>query len=367
MNTFTLRLPWRHISIKSTKLKVNFLIVGQGIAGTFLAKTLLDKGQKVVVVDMYNPGTPSRIAGGAFNPLVFKRITKTWMADEIIPVMEEQVKDIESTTGTSFLNHYPLHKIFSGEPDIQFWQERIEKVGIQKYADKYPSRDIKDPMINTPYGTGKVKGAGRVLLKPLLGAFRAHLMEQDSLMEAPFEHDALNMLESGYEWNGIHAEHIVFCEGPAIANNPHFKFIPMKSTKGEVLTIKFTNDFPEIMINKRATIIPQHNGLYKFGATYDWSELNTEPTRDAELELKLKLKNITRKSYEIVEHKASVRPTTIDRRPAVGMHPKHKNMWILNGLGSKGIMLGPYFAKALTDYILDSKKLHPEADVQRFV
>lgn len=348
-------------------MKVRFLVVGQGIAGTFVAKALADKEESFVVVDAYQPLTPSRIAGGAFNPLVFKRLTKSWMADKILPVMHRAVGELEDKTGTELLKRYPLYKIFSGEPDIQFWQERIEKAELADYADTIPSRDITDRMINMPYGAGKVNGAGRVLLKPMLAGFRAVLMEQGQLIEDNFDYGALEATSTGYNWKGIEAEHLIFCEGPSISQNPYFNFLPFKSTKGEVLTIEFTNEFPEVMINKRATIIPQTNGLYKFGSTYNWVDLDTEPTREALLELKLKLKNITTKAYEIKEHLASVRPTSNDRRPIIGAHPKYKNMWIFNGMGSKGMMLAPYFSEELIEHILKAKPLNEAVLVARFL
>lgn len=348
-------------------MKVRFLVVGQGIAGTFVAKALADKEESFVVVDAYHPLTPSRIAGGAFNPLVFKRLTKSWMADDILPVMHSAVGDLEQRTGMELLKKYPLYKIFSGEPDIQFWQERVEKTNLESYADSIPSRDITDRMINMPYGAGKVHGAGRVLLKPMLAGFRAVLMEHEQLIEDEFDYSALEVTPTGYNWKGIDAEHLIFCEGPGISQNPYFNFLPFKSTKGEVMTIAFTNDFPEVMINKRATIIPQKDSLYKFGSTYNWVDLNTEPTREALLELKLKLKNITTKAYEIKEHLASVRPTSNDRRPIIGAHPRYKNMWILNGMGSKGMMLAPYFSEELVEHILNGKPMNEEVLVSRFL
>ncbi len=43
---------------------------------------------------------------------------------------------------------------------------------------------------------------------------------------------------------------------------------------------------------------------------------------------------------------AGVRPTVKDRRPLIGTHPMHSQLHVLNGLGTRGVMLGPAMAKA---------------------
>ena len=70
--------------------------------------------------------------------------------------------------------------------------------------------------------------------------------------------------------------------------------------------------------------------------------------------------------YKIVEHRASVRPATLERRPFVGLHPLHKNVGILNGMGTKGCSLAPFFARQLSDHLIYRTGIRPDADVARF-
>ncbi|HWB65164.1 MAG TPA: FAD-dependent oxidoreductase, partial [Chitinophagales bacterium] len=63
----------------------DFIIVGQGIAGSMLSWFLLRAGQKVLVIDKYNPSSASNIAAGISNPITGRRFVKTWLADEILP------------------------------------------------------------------------------------------------------------------------------------------------------------------------------------------------------------------------------------------------------------------------------------------
>lgn len=61
----------------------DYLIVGQGIAGTLLTHFLLKKNKKFLVADLYNPNSASSVAAGLFNPVTGRRLVKTWKADSI--------------------------------------------------------------------------------------------------------------------------------------------------------------------------------------------------------------------------------------------------------------------------------------------
>lgn len=56
-------------------------------------------------------------------------------------------------------------------------------------------------------------------------------------------------------------------------------------------------------------------------------------------------------NMEVVKQEAGVRPCTKNTRPYVGFHKKYPNLGILNGLGSKGVMMGPYYAIVMADYL----------------
>ncbi len=88
-------------------------------------------------------------------------------------------------------------------------------------------------------------------------------------------------------------------------------------------------------------------GLFKVGATYEWNDLSEKPSEKGRQFLIEKLNELLDTEYEIVNHITGIRPTTKDRRAIVGEHPEHKGMYILNGLGTKGVMQAPYLAKEL--------------------
>ena len=70
--------------------------------------------------------------------------------------------------------------------------------------------------------------------------------------------------------------------------------------------------------------------------------------------------------YEVIEHSAGIRPTTIDRRPIIGSHPNYKNIYVFNGLGSRGILLAPTLSCWLYNHIYKRLLISKEVDIKRF-
>jgi glycine/D-amino acid oxidase-like deaminating enzyme len=70
--------------------------------------------------------------------------------------------------------------------------------------------------------------------------------------------------------------------------------------------------------------------------------------------------------YTILEHFAAIRPATLERRPFVGFHPVHPQIGILNGMGTKGCSLAPYFARQLVEKLKGTGTINPLADISRF-
>ena len=108
------------------------------------------------------------------------------------------------------------------------------------------------------------------------------------------------------------------------------------------------------------------NGTFKLGATYEWEDLTEERTQKGLAELEAKLTQLINCKYTIVQHQAGVRPSSGDRRPIIGPHPIHNNVFIFNGLGTKGVMLAPYFAKKFVNFYLQKEALLADVNVSRF-
>ena len=113
-------------------------------------------------------------------------------------------------------------------------------------------------------------------------------------------------------------------------------------------------------------IIPLGDDLYRVGATYERTDKSNSPTNGAKNELLDKLDTFLKCDYDIVDHVAGIRPTVADRRPLAGLHPKHRNIIVLNGFGSRGVLIAPTISKQLFDHVEKGEELPSEIDVKRF-
>ncbi|WP_438977633.1 FAD-dependent oxidoreductase, partial [Polaribacter sp.] len=97
-----------------------------------------------------------------------------------------------------------------------------------------------------------------------------------------------------------------------------------------------------------------------------WTDKTSKPSEEGKQELIEKLKKVISVKYTITDHTAGVRPTTKDRRPLVGKNSSHKNLFVLNGLGTRGVMIAPTVAKELYNFIEHQQELDKEIDIKRF-
>ena len=142
--------------------------------------------------------------------------------------------------------------------------------------------------------------------------------------------------------------------------------MPLNGTKGEVLTIKAPDLKLKAAIKSSVFIIPVGNDCYTVGSTYNWDDKSNKPTAAGKDELLSKLKTFITCDFEVVKHVAGIRPTVKDRRPLVGRHSEHQNLYVLNGLGTRGVMIAPYVAQQLFQFIGAKRPLDPEIDCNRF-
>ena len=349
----------------------NYLIVGQGLAGTILAQTLLKQGQSVMVMDDPNLSKASKIAAGLYNPVVFKRLVKSWMADELIPCMDDFYIASEKLLHTNFYFKKQIVRLFAEEQEKILWLKKThEEVG------KYLSKTIEDyfltDIVYNPLGSAEVIDAGNLNTPVFLEAFRNYFKDINSLLEEKFDFNQLEISENFVTYKNYKAGKIIFCEGYKTTENPYFSWLPFKLTKGEIITIKLPEGINKInigfdkVINKGVFILPVDNNMYKVGSTYEWNELNELTTEKGKSELVEKLQKVLKVNFDIIDHQAGIRPTVNDRRPLIGLHPQHPELGVFNGMGTKGVMLAPYFAKQFVDFLEHKKPLEKEVDISRF-
>ncbi|MGB1308331.1 MAG: NAD(P)/FAD-dependent oxidoreductase [Oceanihabitans sp.] len=224
-----------------------------------------------------------------------------------------------------------------------------------------------NPAIKASFGFGKVLQTGRIDTPLLISAYRKHLASTNNLQKEAFNYNALELHENYFIYQNMQAKHIVFAEGFGLKKNPFFSNLPLNGTKGELLTIHAPNLNIDFILKSSVFIIPLGQDLYRIGATYEWKDKTNTTTIKAKEELLQKLKSFLNCDFKVIDQVAGIRPTVKDRRPLVGQHAANKNMYVLNGLGTRGVLIAPYVAKQLFQFIENQIPLESDINISRFI
>lgn len=345
-------------------MKVDYIIVGSGLAGILFCEVLKCHKKSFIVYDNSSQQS-SIVAGGLYNPVVLKRFTQVWKAKEQLDLALPMYHEIEQSLNITLDYKIPVYRLFVSIEEQNNWFEACDKPSLSNFL----STEILYPIntaIKCNYGYGKVFKTGRIDTEILIKSYREYLGEKDQFIKETFVHSKLISNSAAVTYNNYEAKHIVFAEGFGLTKNPFFNNLPLKPTKGELLTIHAPDLKIDFVLKSSVFLIPLGDDLYIVGATYEWDDMSPKTTVKAKEELLTKLDKFLNCDYKVVDQVAGIRPTVKDRRPLVGQHLQHKNMYILNGLGTRGVMIAPYVATQLYNYIENQIPLEKEIDIRRF-
>jgi glycine oxidase len=343
---------------------MKILIAGGGIAGTTLAHLCAPKGIDFRVVDK-GVNHSSAVAAGIINPLVFRRMTLSWRAGELIPFAEQFYRSVETKLGSTFLHPVVIRRLFSSEQEAGYWMKKQHLPVYSAFMTEQTEADRQFPSPLNTFGTGLVKGAFYVEAATYYQAQLSWLNQQGKLDTEVLDYARIDPEKGTYK--GEQFDHIVFCEGKDGKTNPWFGYLPLQQTKGELLTIHAPTISQNESLNRKCFMLPVGNGQFRVGSTYVWDTDNNVVTEEGRHAIEQNLASVTTEPYEIVEQVAGVRPTVTDRRPLIGTHPEFPKLVVANGLGTKGYMLAPKIMDELIAHLREGTPIHPEADISRFV
>ncbi len=345
-------------------LMLDYLIVGCGLAGISFAEVALKNNKTILFIDDKSQNS-SKVAGGLYNPVILKRFSEVWNAKEQLILMNVFYDQVENKLNEKFNFKMPVLRKFFSIEEQNNWFAASDKVNLAPFL----STDLifkKFAGIDSPYDYGEVLHTGYVDTALLLVKYKEYLHQNNLLREESFENDCIKFLDFGIQYKDIKARHIIFAEGFGLHNNPFFNYLPLDGTKGELFIIRAPNLSLDVIVNTSVFILPLGDNLFKVGATYSWHDKTSGPTEEGKQELLERIKEIITCDFEIIEHFGGVRPTVADRRPLIGTHEVHKSLHILNGLGTRGVMLGPALAQNLFNHIENGHPIDREADIKRF-
>lgn len=343
---------------------VDYIIVGSGLGGIAFAETLMQHHKSFIVFDNHSQNS-SRVAGGLYNPVILKRFSQVWEANKQLEIASFFYQRIERKLAIQVDFKMPIYRKFFSIEEQNNWFAASDKPALAPFLSttlvhkKYKS-------IDAPFGYGEVLHTGYLDSNRLLDYYLDYLRKESLLKDETFEYSQLEIKEDYLGYKDWRAKHIVFAEGFGMHSNPFFKQLPLDGTKGELFIIKAPDLDLDVIINTSVFILPLGKDLFKVGATYNWEDKSNTPTEEGKQELIDRIKEILSCDFEIIKHFAGVRPTVKDRKPLLGTHNQHKNIHILNGLGTRGVMLAPAMAIDLYASIEEGVPLDRAVDIKRY-
>lgn len=340
---------------------VDYIIVGDGYAGLFFAHQLIKNNKSFVI---YSEGrkSASQVSAGIINPVVLKKFTTFWKAQEQIDFLKESLKEIESYTNGDYLINASIHRIFHDENEQKLWLKKSANEELSNFLDeKFESLKI----VKNDFQTGKVNQSARLNVNGFFAGLFSYFEKNEFIIKEKFEYDQLVPSESSYK--DLNFKNIIFCEGMGVKDNPYFSEIAVIPNKGHHIKVKLSEPIPENMtIKKKHFLFPTGNGLYFYGGTYDREQLHHHIDDSAVNQLVNGLSEFYPYDFEVEEVNFGFRPTVKDRRPIIGRHETFDNLYVFNGLGARGILNGCYFARDLFRLIDENIPLHEEVSLNRF-
>lgn len=342
----------------------DYIIVGQGLCGSLLSWNLIKAGKRVLVIDEAMPFSASKVASGVINPVTGRRIVRTWEIEQLMPFAVTAYTELGIDIAEQLIRQCNILD-FHATPQMKMaFAERLPQEA--EYLRIPTNISQWENYFNLAFGIGEINPCWLIHLNTLLQEWRKKLIASDALLAEKFEWNDCKIHSDQVEYKSVQAAKIIFCEGSAGFSNPYFRHLPYAFNKGQAI-IASIPDLPSSHIFKQGiSIVPWKEGLFWVGSNYEWNYTHLNPEAIFREKTTTQLNQWLKIPFEIVDHIASERPANMERRPFVGLHPLHTSVGLLNGMGTKGCSLAPYFAHELTQHLLYQQPIHPLASIDRF-
>lgn len=347
--------------------ELDYLIVGQGLAGSLLAWHLLQRGQRLMVVEDNHRTSSSIAAAGLINPVTGQRLVKGAEVDSCLAEARALYRTLEAYFAQPLLHEVPMQRLVT-EPTLRnSYEKRIADPGYRGYLGEFSEAGKGRWALHDPLGSFRQQHTGYLAVATLLALLQEELKQRNSYCAVPLRYDELTINAEQVEWRELTARRVIFCEGYLLQSNPWFNWLPLQPAKGEILTLACEGALPTEIINGGHWLLPLADGHYKLGASYDRLHLDERPTVEARRELLDALQEllVVAPPCKIIEHRAGVRPGTRDKHPFLGPHPEEPRLYLFNGFGSRGSLLIPWHAQLMVSHLCDNTPLPTTLDIRR--
>lgn len=343
-----------------------YLIVGQGVAGSFLGLELIKRKMAVTIVDDSHKGSSSVISAGIINPIIGKRFTVSPDFAVYYPAAITAYTQLEKQFSQTFFKPMSILRIFRDNEERIYGERAFNDSDAKGYVLAMNPPGVYPHLLDT-FGSILIGHAGYCKTEAMLMAFREYFNQAATVNSSRFDYDNLLVADEAVTYAGKSYDGVIFCEGFKAQFNPLFSWVPFNSAKGEILKLRQAAAVfpPDTIINRGQWAIPTSEG-WSVGSNYNWDDLNCIPTEEGKNEILSGLEYLLAGEKEVVAHQAGVRPIVKDQKAILGSHPEMPRVFIFNGLGTKGFLTAPLLATCLADHICDNAIIPPELSVRRF-
>lgn len=346
-------------SVPASPDALDFIVVGQGLAGTLLALELERRGRRVLIADDGWRTAASRVAAGVLNPVTGMRIVKTLGADDLLPAAKRVYSALGERFGETFFREVPFYRFYSSEHEREI---KAKRAADPEYAgwisEDVPAGTLCGGALADRLGGFFVHRAGWLDIPKLLDCARAEWRSRGVLLEENFDYGDVEISRAGTRWRGRDVRGgIIFCEGFRVRENPWFSHLKWQPAKGEFVELELagTENFQAQILKGNVVAIPLGGARWRVGTNYDRETLDTKPTPEVAERLRRAFSAMFVKlpladaAPQLVAHRAGVRPAVQGALPKVGAHEKFPKLFLFNGFGSKGVTWIPLYAERFAE------------------
>jgi len=354
------------------------IVAGAGIAGLSLAWSLNRSGLRVAVIDRASPGSgASGTPGALLNPATGRRARKSWHAETCLPFSRDLIQRVEQATGQPLLR---LNGVVRPALDDKIaarmqetWREDDWPEGWTEWLSPQ-EMSRRFPGLFSRFGGLWVPVGGSIDMARLMKALYLFLKEEGVTF---YLGSSVRITSDGESWRAgssqydLQAPILIEATGSSMVFSEHWSQLPLHRVKGQVITVQL-RESPQLpcSVSSLGYIArsPESDRTLILGSTYEHDFTHEELDRSGRDYL---LKRLERTlpgigdQVQSVSGWAGIRLTTPDKNPFIGPHPQLRGLYGFGGLGSKGLMLGPYLGRMLAGAIVDEDEIAEPFRIER--
>ncbi|MEM6261855.1 MAG: FAD-dependent oxidoreductase [Bacteroidota bacterium] len=341
----------------------DYLIIGGGLGGSFLAAQLAARGHHVHLADDTDPHAASRVAAGLFNVITGRFGALSWRAPELLAGLNDFFEHPLFSSLSKHLHFSPIYRPFKAVGEYNKWLNRIQESRFKPFAS-FQETPLLPSTLTNPHGGIMIQQCGWLEINDFLAALKIKLQQKGFITIYPETVNVsdLDLTSKRVKFSSgwLDFDELIFSTGYRSVSNELFPKIPIIPNKGETLLVHAPEWQLPFVLSRKVYVIPKQNHQYVVGATYRNQFTIKDPSKEGKEEILAHLGAALPPPKRILTHQAGIRPTTPDRKPILGTHSQHSFVHIFTGFGSKGVLYAPRFSNVMCEYLLGKTRNIPE-------